>query len=542
MVDDLVLVLLPSSTNKLLAKWQGPFPITEVLSHTTYHVSMTGTRKLSRTFHVNMLARWESPSAVCNCLHSSAVDAEGRDYEDIPTWPATPVIAPPKVNPELLPTQTEELRQLLATHEQVFTDQPGLTTLTSISIDTGESTPISSPPYIAYLRLGCRLLLRAGLIEVSRSPWASPIVLVPKKNRSLRLCVDYRKLNAVTHPDPFPMPRVEDRLAGAKYITTLDLTKGYWQVPVEEGSREKTAFTTPFGKYQFSVMPFGLVEAPATFQRLMNSLVGDLSSHVGDYIDDLVIFSKTWEDHLTQLHEVLCRLGGANLTVKKSKCQFAMYNCLYLGHRVGHGQVQPASAKIHAIQNFIHPRTKKDIRSFLGLAGGSYPTTPTSPPHYLTSRAKTSLRRSTGLISTSRHSSSSSSHSADPVLQGPDYMRPFILQTDASDVGIAAVLSQKSDEDGDRPVAFYSRKLCSRERNYAAVERECLAIVDGVRHFEVYLTGVTFTIVTDHSCLRYLHNMKDVGGRLTYVSNRFPTPSRSRQWQRRWSVPSGLDL
>ena len=184
------------------------------------------------------------------------------------------------------------------------------------------------------------------------------------------------------------------------------------------------------------------------------------------------------------------------MTVKKSKCQFATYDCLYLGHRVGHGQVQPASAKIHAIQNFICPRTKKDIRSFLGLPGGSYPTTPTSPPHYLTSRAKASVNWTN--IHQSAFELLKQSLSADPVLQGPDYMRPFILQTDASDVGIAAVLSQKSDEDGDRPVAFYSRKLCSHERNYAAVERECLAIIDGVRHFEVYLTGVTFTIVTDH--------------------------------------------
>ena len=370
-------------------------------------------------------------------------------------------------------------------------------------------------------------MLRAGLIEVSRSPWASPIVLVHKKDGSLRLCVDYRKLNAVTRPDPFPMPRVEDLLdglAGAKYITTLDLTKGYWQVPVEEGSREKTAFITPFGKYQFSVMLFGLVGAPATFQRLMNSLVGDLSSHVGDYIDDLVIFSKTWEDHLAQLHKVLCRLGGENLTVKKSKCQFAMYDCLYLGHRVGHGQVQPASAKIHAIQNFIRPRTKKDIRSFLGLAGYYRRFVPhyadiTTPLSDLTCKDLPEKVNWTD-IHQSAFELLKQSLSADPVLQGPDYMRPFILQTDASDVGIAAVLSQKSDEDGDHPVAFYSRKLCSRERNYAAVERECLAIVDGVRHFEVYLTGVTFTIVTDQSCVRYLHNMKDVGGRLTRWSLR----------------------
>ena len=199
-------------------------------------------------------------------------------------------------------TASDPDRGATATHEQVFTDQPGLTTLTSISIDTGESTPISSPPYclpqarVQIVKDEIATMLRAGLIEVSRSPWASPIVLVPKKDGSLRLCVDYRKLNAVTRPDPFPMPRVEDLLDGlwgAKYITTLDLTKGYWQVPVEEGSREKTAFITPFGKYQFSVMPFGLVGAPGTFQRLMNSLVGDLSSHVGDYIDDLVRLGRT---------------------------------------------------------------------------------------------------------------------------------------------------------------------------------------------------------------------------------------------------------
>ena len=162
-------------------------------------------------------------------------------------------------------------------------------------------------------------MLRDDLIEPSTSAWASPIVLVTKKDGLIRICVDYRKINAVTHPDPFPMPWIEemiDSLAGARYLTTLDLTKGYWQVPVGESSRPKTAFVTPLGKYQFKVMSFGLVGAPAIFQRMMNAILGHLTAYVAAYMDDVVIYSSTWQDHLQHIQQTLAQLGKAGLTVK----------------------------------------------------------------------------------------------------------------------------------------------------------------------------------------------------------------------------------
>lgn len=170
-----------------------------------------------------------------------------------------------------------------------------------------------------------------GIIERSSSEWAAPIVLVKKKDNTLRMCVDYRRLNAVSRADAYPMPRVDDlidQLGKAKFITTLDLSRGYWQVPVEETSRPKTAFTTPFGLFQFRVMPFGLHGAPATFQRMMDELLRDLSSFAAAYLDDVVIHSATWPGHLQHIHAVMSKLQGAGLTVKPKKCQFAMTCCI----------------------------------------------------------------------------------------------------------------------------------------------------------------------------------------------------------------------
>lgn len=215
-------------------------------------------------------------------------------------------------------------------------------------------------------------LLREGLITTSRSPWASPIVLVPKKDGSLRLCIDFQKLNAITKPDPFPMPHADDLIDGlttAHFITTLDLTKGYWQVPMAADAQEKTAFTTVFSKYQYTVMPFGLVGAPSTFQRLMNGLFGDVPHYVAAYLDDVVVFSRGWEDHIRHVEETLHRIEMAGLTLRSAKCHFAMNECSYLGHMVGHGKVQPLLAKTNAVKDFIPPNTKKDVWSFLGMAG-----------------------------------------------------------------------------------------------------------------------------------------------------------------------------
>ena len=195
----------------------------------------------------------------------------------------------------------------------------------------------------------------AGIIRPSTSEWASPIVLVPKKDGTLRMCVDYRKLNAVSEADAYPMPHIDeliDRLGGAKYISTLDLMRGYWQVPVAPESQAKTAFTTPFRLYDFTVMPFGLQGAPATFQRLIDSLLRGVGDYAAVYLDDLVVYSGEWEEHLTHLRAVLERLRGAGLTAKPAKCKLGARQCVYLGHTVGNGEIRPESTKIEAVFNF----------------------------------------------------------------------------------------------------------------------------------------------------------------------------------------------
>ena len=270
-------------------------------------------------------------------------------------------------------------------------------------------------------------------------------MLVPKKDGSLRLCIDYRRLNKVTTQDPYPMPRIDDLLDGlgsAHFISTLDLSKGYWQVPVAADSRQKTAFVTPLGKYQFKVMPFGLVGAPAVFQRMMNTLLADIISYAGAYIDDLVIFSTSWDDHLNHLRTVFQKLRAAKLTAKPQKCQFGMFQCSYLGHLVGQGRVKPEDAKISAIRSFLQPQTKKDVRSFLGLAGYYRRFIPefatiASP---LTDLTRKDAPEKVSWQPAHQHAFDQlkCSLSSETVLASPNFDRPFFLQTDASNVGVGA--------------------------------------------------------------------------------------------------------
>ena len=363
---------------------------------------------------------------------------------------------------------------------------------------------------------------RDGVIERSTSEWAFPIVLVKKKDGSLRMCVDYRRLNAVSDADAYPMPRVDDMidaLGKAKYITTLDLARGYWQVPVLEESRPLTAFATPYGLYQFRVMPFGLQGAPATFQRMMDQVLADCSEYAAAYLDDVIIHSTCWEDHVRHVRDVLQKLRRAGLTIKPKKCQFGMNSCLYLGHVVGNGEVRPEKAKLQAVEEFPTPTTKKQVRAFLGLTGYyrkfipdfaevAAPLTdltrknmPVKPPWTDDcGRAFSTLKRIL---------------CSEPILRSPDFQREFILQTDASEKGIGAVLSQFDDAGSEHPVAFYSRKLLPRETRYSTVEKECLAIKAATHTFRVYLLGRRFTIQTDHRALEWLDRLKDNNSRLT---------------------------
>ena len=212
-----------------------------------------------------------------------------------------------------------------------------------------------------------------GLIELSTAPWAAPMFAIPKNTPgSVRLVVGYRRLNAVTVPDPYYHPRIEDtleRMARAQFFSSFDLARGFYQVPLEETDRDKTTFRTPFGKFRFKVMLFGHRNAPATFQRLMDCILGELNEFTNVYIDDISVFSANWDDHLKHLNLILTCLKEDGLTIQAAKSQLGMNTCKFLGHVVGKGGITPQQAKTRAVEEFQQPLNKSDMRAFLGLVG-----------------------------------------------------------------------------------------------------------------------------------------------------------------------------
>lgn len=250
------------------------------------------------------------------------------------------------------------------------------------------------------------------------------------------MCVDYRRLNAISEADAYPMPRVDDvidSIGKSKYITTLDFARGYWQVPVQKESRPRTAFATPFGLYQFKVMPFGLQGAPAVFQRMMDNILVDCEEYAAAYLDDVVIHSNTWADHIHHLNDVLERLGNAGLTIRPKKCQFTMSSCSYLGHVVGNGEVHPEQAKIAAVRDFPIPSTKKQVRAFLGLTGyyRKFMENYAQAALSLTELTKKSAPTQWTAECERAFSSLKTLLCSNPTLKSPDFEKEFVLQTNA---------------------------------------------------------------------------------------------------------------
>ncbi|KAL6417111.1 hypothetical protein ACFW04_014674 [Cataglyphis niger] len=360
----------------------------------------------------------------------------------------------------------------------------------------------------------------AGVIEPSTSAWSSPVVLVKKKDGKYRFCIDFRKVNDATEKDAYPLPQVTatlEKLRGAKYLSTLDLKQGYWQVPLESKSRPITAFTIPGrGLYQFKVMPFGLHSAPATFQRLLDKIISPaLEPNVFVYLDDIIIISKTFDDHLRLLTEVFRRLRDARLRLNPEKCKFCVDQLKYLGHVVDRKGIRTDPEKVSAIENWPEPHTVKQIRQFLGMASWyrrfiANFSTIAAP---LTSLTKKNAKWKWGAEETTAFRELKKTLVSAPVLACPDFARRFVLQTDASASGLGAVLTQNFEE-GERVIAYASRTLNSAEKNYSATELECLAVVWGIRRMKGYLEGYPFTVITDHQALKWLQRLEAPTGRL----------------------------
>ncbi|CAN2387827.1 Reverse transcriptase (RNA-dependent DNA polymerase), partial [Pristimantis euphronides] len=361
------------------------------------------------------------------------------------------------------------------------------------------------------------------VIRESQSPWAAPVVLVRKKDGSLRFCVDYRKLNASTVRDAYPLPRIEESLSAlgrAKYFSTLDLASGYWQVPLAEKDKAKTAFILPMGLYEFNRMPFGLSNAPGTFQRLMEHCLGDLNfESVLIYLDDVVVFGETFEDHLQRLRQVLQRLRDHGLKIKPKKCQLFRRRIEYLGHVITPEGVQPAVSKIEAIQEWPQPRTLREVRAFLGLAGYYRRFIPkfahrVGPLNELM-RGTAGGPKNRPIQWGSRQEEAFKDVKAAltnaPTLAYARFDTPFLLHTDGSLYGLGAVLSQVQNG-RERVIAYGSRSLRESERNpenYSSFKLELLALVWAMtERFSEYLAGAEVEVLTDNNPLAHLENAK----------------------------------
>ena len=434
----------------------------------------------------------------------------------------------PEINAELTDKAQEDVARLLTRYSDIFATgaQTGRTNIATHAINTGASEPIKQRPHrlsaeeTQVQREEVLKMLEAGVIVPSNSAWASPVVLVNKKDGSKRFCVDYRALNGVTQKDLYPLPRTEevlDELGKAQWFSKLDLKSGYWQIVVEPSDRSKTAFITRDGLYEFLVMPFGLTSAPATFQRLMNTVLrGLLWEKVMVYLDDIIIYTKTWREHMATLDEVFRRLRAANLKASPAKCAIGQTEIQYLGHLVTRAGILPDSSNVQAVQDAQAPRTVRDVRSFLGMA--NYYSqfvegfSEIAKPLYKLTK-KDEAFEWTEACQDAFETLKEALVSA-PVLRRPDLSRPYVLQTDWSPIAIGAVLAQIDEDGQEHPIAYGSRILRGPELKYAAVEGECFAVVHFVEHFRPYLYGSDFTVFMDHWALMWLMTTTHKNARL----------------------------
>uniref|UniRef100_A0A3B1KBC2 Gypsy retrotransposon integrase-like protein 1 n=1 Tax=Astyanax mexicanus TaxID=7994 RepID=A0A3B1KBC2_ASTMX len=444
---------------------------------------------------------------------------------------------------DLTTSQQAVLSQLLHKWSSVFSQSEedfGCTDAIQHCIPTGDALPSRErfrplpPNMYQEMRVLLADMLDKGVISESSSPWAAPVVMVRKKDGSWRFCVDYRKLNAVTHKDAFPLPRIEETLTTltqAEWFTTLDLASGYWQVGVHPDDQPKTAFATPLGLYHFRRMPFGLCNAPATFQRLMqHCLRGQVAEFLFVYLDDIIIHSADFSLHVQHLEQVFERLSRYGLKLRSDKCKLFRRQVKFLGHVVNKQGVHPDPEKVAAVQEWATPTTIREVRAFLGLAGYYR--------RFIDGFAKLARPLNSLLVGVPVNRKSShrginwtpecqnafeclkSCLLQAPILAYADFSAPFIVYTDASSQGLGAVLSQMQDG-RERVIAYASRSLHPSEKNdanYSSFKLELLALKWAVTEkFRDYLMGSKFMVMTDNNPVAHLQSAK-----LGATEQRFP--------------------
>ena len=421
------------------------------------------------------------------------------------------------------------LVELLSKYTDVFPDKLPLELPPERSVDHAIETipgsePPSRPPYrlppaqLEVMRRNIDELLKAGLIRPSVSPYGAPVLFVKKKDGSLRMCIDYRALNNITVKNAAPLPRIDDildQLKGSKYFSIIDLRSAYHQIRLRTEDIPKSAFRTRYGHFEFRVLTFGFTNAPATFQTLMNDIFRDImDKYVTVYLDDILIYSATEEEHKKHLESVLSRLRDHKLYAKLEKCEFVRHEVEYLGYIISQSGISPVPEKVTAIKQWPVPTSRTEVRSFLGFVNfyrrfiKSYSAksspltdlTKTTVPFRWNPEAQASFEKlKEALISL-------------PILQCPDFDLPFRVETDCSGFALGCVLLQDQGK-GWLPVAYESRKLTDAERRYPVHEQELLAFVHALKQWRHYLLGRHFDAYTDHHSLQYFQTNPQLTGR-----------------------------
>ena len=502
-VGDKVLCRIPGMIKKLNESWKGPYTVKKKLNQVDYLVE---TRKgKSKVLHINNLKLYKERdervrrlTVVADCVEEDPELVGVRLGDKCPRF------------------DDRVISELEAAYPQVFSDLPGRTDLCQLVISTVSEQPLATHPHRVPdkwkegVRKEILKLEEQGIIVKSKSPWASPIVPVPKPDGTIRVCIDYRRLNSITIKDPYYMVTLDeilDRVGSSCVMSKIDLSKGYYQIMVHPGSIDKTAFVSPVGKFAFTRMPFGLANAPAIFQRVMESVLEGCYKFSAPYIDDVIVFSSCVDEHVSQLEEVIKALGKAGLTLKKSKCVFGRTSVEYLGHRIGSGCLAVPQHRITAMENYLQPKTKKQLRAFLGAASYyrqfvyqfAWYSSSLSPSTSLSAPAVVDWDE--GKLKAFFHLKVSLCNMC--ILTIPSSEDMFCLHTDASAMGIGATLNVVRDGK-ELTVAFFSRQLQGAQVRYSATELEALAIIRSVYFFAHYLYGKHFDIMTDHKALTSL--------------------------------------
>ncbi|UYV64718.1 hypothetical protein LAZ67_3001747 [Cordylochernes scorpioides] len=430
-----------------------------------------------------------------------------------------------QINKNLSFKEQERLKQILAKYTDLFSSRLGRTSLAKHQIHTEDAKPIKHKPYRVSAKERTIIkdqideMLEEGIIRQSSSPWSFPVILVKKRDGKYRFCVDYRKLNEVTVKDVYPIPRIDDvmdTLQGSKYFSAIDLKSGYWQVEIEERDKEKTAFTTAHGLYEFNVMPFGLCNAPATFERNMDNVLGNLRWQIClCYLDDVIIYSSDFPTHIKRLEAVLRCFSESNLKLNAKECRFAFEELEILGHITNQEGIKPAEYNIKAVRDFPQPKKAKEVQSFLGMC--SYYRKCIKDFSLIADPLTSLIRKNVQFIWTGKQEEAFQNLKKalmnPPILGHFDPNAATCIHTDASNIGLGATLIQNIGGE-EKVISYLGRTLSKPEQNYSTTEKECVAVVWSISKLRPYLYGRHFKIVTDHHALCWLKNLKDPTGRL----------------------------